>query len=257
MLNLYGKKFHNRLLLGTAQYPSLAVLTEAITASQCEIITVSIRREMNCGDKFNNFWQYIKNMPVKILPNTAGCYNAKEAIATAHCAREIFNNNWIKLEVIANEDSLQPNIFELVEAAKILFEDGFCVFPYTTDDVYVAQQLFDIGCKVIMPWCAPIGSARGIENSYNLRSIRAYLPDATLIVDAGIGTPSHACKAMELGYDAILLNTAIAKSQNPQAMAKAFNFAVQAGHLGFKSGLLAPRDMASPSTPLFGKACFD
>lgn len=257
MLNLYNQQFSSHLLLGTAQYPSLDILKNAIIASNCEVITVSIRRELNCGYHNNSFWQFLQDMKLQILPNTAGCYSAKEAIITAQCAREIFNTNWIKLEVIANEDSLQPNIFELVQAAKMLLDEGFYVFPYTTDDVYIAQKLFDMGCQVIMPWCAPIGTARGIENSYNLRSIRAYLPQATLIIDAGIGTPSHATKAMELGYDAVLLNTAVAKAQHPEHMAKAFNLAVQAGRLGFKAGLLQPRDMASPSTPLFGKASFE
>lgn len=258
MLTLYGKKFTSRLLLGTAQYPSLAILKNSIINAKNEIITISIRRELNCEtDSKNNFWQYLQNMNLEILPNTAGCYSAKEAIITAHCAREIFNTNWIKLEIIANEDSLQPNVFELLSAAKTLIEEGFCVFPYTTDDVYVAEQLFNIGCQVIMPWGAPIGSARGLQNIYNLRSIRAYLPEATLILDAGIGKPSHATEIMELGYDAVLLNSAIAKATHPEQMALAFNYAIQAGYLGFRAGLLTPRDMASPSTPLLGKACFE
>lgn len=257
MLNLYGKNFNSRLLLGTAQYPSLDILKDSIINAKSEIITVSIRRELNCGENSeNSFWQYLQKMNLQILPNTAGCYSAKEAIITAQCAKEIFNTNWIKLEVIANEDSLQPNVIELLEAAKILIEEDFCVFPYTTDDVCIAEQLFNIGCKVIMPWCAPIGSARGLQNIYNLRSMRAYLPEATLIVDAGIGAPSHATQAMELGYDAILLNSAIARATNPEQMALAFNLAVQSGRLGFKAGLLEPRDMGRPSTPIFGKAYF-
>ncbi|MDN5249449.1 thiazole synthase [Bartonella sp. TP] len=257
MLKLYNKTFRSRFLLGTAQYPSLTVLQKAILEAEAEIITVSIRREMASGKQSGSFWQFLQDMQLTILPNTAGCYSVKEAVTTALCAREIFKTNWIKLELIANEDSLQPNVFELVEAAAILIKEGFQVFPYTTEDLVVAQKLRSMGCKVIMPWCAPIGSARGIENNYKLRSLRNYLPDTTLIIDAGLGRPSHATKAMELGYDAVLLNTAVAKAANPELMAKAFKLAVQAGRLGYQSGLLSPRDMAFPSTPNLGLANFE
>lgn len=256
MLHLYGKSFSSRLLLGTAQYPSLAILQAAIVESKAEIVTVSIRREMASGKQSGSFWQFLKNINLSILPNTAGCYSVKEAVTTALCAREIFQTNWIKLELIANEDTLQPNVLELVKATAILIEQGFQVFPYTTDDVAIAQKLRELGCQVIMPWCAPIGSARGIENSYNLKSLRAYLPETSLIIDAGLGRPSDAAKAIELGYDAVLLNTAIAKSGNPVIMAEAFKHAVQAGRLGFKAGILPPRDMAFPSTPNLGLANF-
>lgn len=256
MLKLYDKNFRSRFLLGTAQYPSLTILQKAILEAEAEIVTVSIRREMASGDQSGSFWQFLKEMKLSILPNTAGCYSVKEAVTTAFCAREIFQTNWIKLELIANEDSLQPNVFELIEAASILIKEGFQVFPYTTEDLVVAQKLRSLGCEVIMPWCAPIGSAQGIKDTHKLRSLRAYLSDTSLIIDAGLGTPSDAAQAMELGYDGILLNTAVAKSGNPPVMAKAFNLAVKAGRLGYKAGLLPPRDMAFPSTPNFGLATF-
>ncbi|TIX98343.1 MAG: thiazole synthase, partial [Mesorhizobium sp.] len=164
--------------------------------------------------------------------------------------------NWIKLEVIGNHDTLQPDVFGLVDAAGILVSEGFDVFPYTTDDLVVAGRLLDAGCRLLMPWCAPIGSARGPQNLDALRSLRGHFPGVPLIVDAGIGRPSHAASVMELGYDAVLLNTAVARAGDPVAMAAAFGKAVEAGHGGYCAGLLEPRDMAVPSTPLIGMAAF-
>ena len=256
MLTLYDKNFSSRLLLGTAQYPSPKILEEAIRASHTEIVTVSLRREMAGGKQGGQFFSLIKSLGVSILPNTAGCFTVKEAVTTANMARDLFKTPWIKLEVIGNADTLQPDVFSLVEAARILNEDGFQVFPYTTDDLVVAEKLADAGCRVIMPWCAPIGSAKGPENIDGLRSIRANFPELSLIVDAGIGRPSHATKAMELGYDGVLLNTAVAKAGDPILMAEAFANAIQAGRKAFKAGLLGPRDVAVPSTPVLGKAIF-
>ena len=256
MLTLYDKNFSSRLLLGTAQYPSPKILEEAIRASHTEIVTVSLRREMAGGKQGGQFFSLIKSLGVSILPNTAGCFTVKEAVTTAKMARELFKTPWIKLEVIGNADTLQPDVFSLVEASRILNEDGFQVFPYTTDDLVVAEKLADAGCRVIMPWCAPIGSAKGPENIDGLRSIRANFPELSLIVDAGIGRPSHAAKAMELGYDGVLLNTAVAKAGDPILMAEAFANAIQAGRKAFKAGLLGPRDVAVPSTPVLGKAIF-
>jgi len=158
------------------------------------------------------------------------------------------------LEVIGEEDTLQPNVFELVEAAKILVDDGFKVFPYTTDDLIVAEKLLQAGCEVLMPWGAPIGSGRGLNNPYALKTMRAHFPDTPLIVDAGIGLPSHAAQAMELGFDAILLNTAVAGAGDPVAMARAFSLAIEAGALAFNADPIDARDMATPSTPVMGKA---
>jgi thiazole synthase len=171
-------------------------------------------------------------------------------------ARELFATDWIKLEVIGNHDTLQPDVFGLVEAARILVGEGFEVFPYTTDDLVVAERLLEAGCKVLMPWCAPIGSAAGPLNPTALRAMRAHFPDVSLIVDAGIGRPSHATAVMELGFDAVLLNTAVAGAGDPAAMAAAFAAATAAGNQAFNAGLMEPRDMAVPSTPVIGKAVF-
>lgn len=256
MLELYGQKVASRLLLGTALYPSPAIMAEAIKASGADIVTVSLRRETSGGKTGGKFWSLIQSLDMRVLPNTAGCHSVKEAVTTARMAREVFGTNWIKLEVIGNHDTLQPDVFGLVEAAKILSADGFEVFPYMTDDLVVAGRLLDAGCKVLMPWCAPIGSARGPQNLDALRSLRGHFPDVPLIVDAGIGRPSHAATVMELGYDAVLLNTAVAKAGDPVAMAAAFGKVVEAGRQAFLAGLLEPRDMAVPSTPLIGMAAF-
>ncbi|WP_353642659.1 thiazole synthase [Mesorhizobium sp. WSM2239] len=256
MLELYGQRLSSRLLLGTALYPSPAIMAEAIKASGTEIVTVSLRRETSGGKTGGQFWSLVQSLGVRVLPNTAGCHSVKEAVTTARMAREVFGTNWIKLEVIGNHDTLQPDVFGLVEAASILVSDGFEVFPYTTDDLVVAGRLLDAGCRVLMPWCAPIGSARGPQNLDALRSLRDHFPNIPLIVDAGIGRPSHAVTVMELGYDAVLLNTAVAKAGDPVAMAAAFGKAVEAGHEAHCAGLLEPRDMAVPSTPVIGMAAF-
>ncbi|RWX14183.1 thiazole synthase [Rhizobium hidalgonense] len=256
MFDLYGSQIGSRLLLGTARYPSPAILTEAITRSKAEIVTVSLRREMAGGRNGGAFFEMIRALGVRVLPNTAGCHGVSEAVLTAKMAREVFRTDWIKLEVIGNHDTLQPDVFALVEAARILTGEGFQVFPYTTDDLVVAERLIDAGCQVLMPWCAPIGSAAGPQNLAALRSIRAHLPDVPLIVDAGIGRPSHAAVVMELGFDAVLLNTAVAGAGDPAAMAQAFAKAIDAGRQAFSAGMLEPRDMAVPSTPVIGKAVF-
>lgn len=256
MLDLYGDSLSSRLLLGTSQYPSPAVLADAVKASGAEIVTVSLRRETASGKAGGQFWSLIRSLGVRVLPNTAGCHSVKEAVTTARMAREVFGTNWIKLEVIGNHDTLQPDVFALVEAARILGGDGFKVFPYTTDDLVVAERLLEAGCEVLMPWCAPIGSARGPQNPDALRSLRAHFPDTPLIVDAGIGRPSHAAAVMEVGYDAVLLNTAVAQAGDPVQMASAFAGAIEAGRRAFLAGPLEPRDMAVPSTPVIGQAVF-
>ena len=256
MLDLYGTKLPSRLLLGTAQYPSPAILADAVKASCGSVVTVSLRREMAGGRGGEKFWQLIQSLRLHVLPNTAGCHSVKEAVTTAKMAREVFGTNWIKLEVIGNHDTLQPDVFGLVEAARILREDGFAVFPYTTDDLVVAERLLAAGCQVLMPWCAPIGSALGPVNVTALRSMRGHFPEVPLIVDAGLGRPSHAARVMELGFDAVLLNTAVAKAADPVGMARAFGKAVDAGREAYRSGLLEPRDVAVPSTPTIGRAVF-
>lgn len=251
-LSLYGTQVSSRLLLGTALYPSPQIMLDAIKASQSDIVTVSLRRESSTDKSGQAFWSLIKSTGTRVLPNTAGCRTVKEAINTAYMARELFDTPWIKLEVIAEDDTLQPDVFALVEATKILVADGFEVFPYTTDDLIVAHKLINAGCELLMPWGAPIGSGRGLNNPYALRSLRAHFPDVPLIVDAGIGLPSHACQAMEMGYDAILLNTAVAKAGNPVAMASAMSDAIRAGHQAYKAQAIPARDMAAPSTPVIG-----
>jgi thiazole synthase len=256
MLTLYGKEFTSRLLLGTARYPSPESLKQAVKASATEIVTVSLRRESARARTGQGFWALIEELGCQVLPNTAGCRTAKEAIATAAMARELFNTNWIKLEVIANDDTLQPDLFGLVEAAGILVAEGFDVLPYTTEDLSAAERLVAAGCAVLMPWAAPIGSAQGLINKEALKTLRAYFPDIPLIVDAGIGTPSHAAEAMEIGYDAVLLNTAIAEAGDPAKMAEAFARAIEAGRLAYEAGPIEPRDMAQPSTPVPGTPFF-
>ncbi|MCT4577922.1 thiazole synthase [Donghicola sp.] len=247
----YGVELGSRLMLGTAQYPSPAVLAKAIEVSGTEVITVSLRREGSGGAAFRDL---IAGSGCRILPNTAGCHTAKEAITTAHMAREVFGTNWIKLELIGHADTLQPDPFALVEAARVLCADGFEVFPYTTEDLIVGEKLLDAGCQVLMPWGAPIGSGQGLRNSAALQTMRAHFAGVPLVVDAGIGAPSQAAQAMEMGFDAVLLNTAVAKAVDPVAMARAFGMAVSAGRLAHDAGLMPARDMAAASTPIFGMA---
>jgi thiazole synthase len=256
-ITLYGEALESRLLLGTALYPSPDILRRAVEAAKPAILTVSLRRESGSGGAGQGFWEVVKGLGRRILPNTAGCHTAREAITTAQMARELFETDWIKLEVIANDDTLQPDVFGLVEAAGALTRDGFKVFPYCTEDLGVAERLLAAGCQLLMPWGAPIGTARGLMNPYALRSLRAYFPDTPLIVDAGIGAPSHAAQALEMGFDGVLLNTAVAKASDPVAMASAFAQAIEAGRLAYRAGLMPARDMASPSTPVAGLAFRD
>ncbi len=254
MRRFYGVELETRLLLGTAQYPSPAILAQAVQSSGAEVVTVSLRRESAEQRDGQAFWELIRELGVRVLPNTAGCHTVKEAVTTAHMAREVFDTPWIKLEVIGEDDSLQPDLFGLVEAAAILTDEGFQVFPYTTEDLVAAGRLLEAGCEVLMPWGAPIGSGLGLNNLYGLRSLRAHFPEVPLVVDAGIGLPSHAAAAMELGYDAVLLNTAVAKAGDPVAMAAAFAQAIAAGLAARAADPMEPRDMAAPSTPVIGKA---
>jgi len=184
-------EFKSRLLIGSALYPSPQIMQEAIRESGSEIVTVALRRQSATTlEAGNSFWELIKELNIKVLPNTAGCHTAKEAITTAMMAREIFGTDWIKLEVIGNQYNLQPDPFELVEATKVLIKEGFRVLPYMTDDLVLAQKLADLGCNTLMPWGSPIGSGRGLMNPYNLKAIRKQFPNLNLIVDAGIGKPS-------------------------------------------------------------------
>lgn len=254
MLRLYQSELNSRLLLGTARYPSPAVLTQAVRASGCEVVTVALRRESAGERAGQGFWALVRELGVRILPNTAGCHTVKEAVATAQMAREVFGTNWIKLEVIGEDDTLQPDVFGLTDAARLLCAEGFEVFPYTTEDLVVAERLLAAGCRVLMPWGAPIGSGRGLNNLFALKALRAHFPDVPLIIDAGLGVPSHAAQALELGFDAVLINTAVAQARDPAHMAAAFAQAVAAGHAARLAGPIEARDFATPSTPLLGTA---
>ena len=258
-LTIYDQSFDNRLLIGSALYPTLAIMTEAVKQSESQIITLSLRRQAvsnsnrsQSSSNDNAFWQHIQTLGLTLLPNTAGCQTPKEVINIAQMSREVFATDWIKLELIGDEFSLQPDTIQLVDTAKELINMGFKVLPYCTDDLIVCQRLVDVGCEVVMPWASPIGSGQGILNRYALETIRQRLPDTTLIIDAGIGKPSDACMAMEMGYDGVLLNTAIAKATNPIAMANAFKHSIKAGRLGYEAGLMPKRNSASPSTPTIG-----
>jgi thiazole synthase len=251
---VYGVTLASRLMLGTSHYPSPAILADAARASEAGIVTVSLRRESARLREGQDFWRLIRDIGVRVLPNTAGCYSVKEAVTTAQMAREVFGTPWVKVEVIGEADTLQPDVFGLVEAARILAGEGFEVFPYTTEDLVVAERLLEAGCRVLMPWGAPIGSGKGLNNVFGLRALRAHFPEVPLIVDAGVGLPSHAAAAMELGYDGVLLNTAVAKAGDPVAMARAFAQAIEAGRAAFLAGPMEARDMAAPSTPVVGRA---
>ena len=255
--SVHGVELPSRLLLGTALYPSPQVMADAVKASGAGIVTVSLRREAARGRVGDRFLALIEELGVRVLPNTAGCRTAKEAVTTAMMARELLGTDWIKLEVIANDDTLQPDLFGLVEAARTLVGEGFKVFPYTTEDLGAAERLMAAGCEILMPWGAPIGTGLGLNNRYGLKTMRAYFPGVPLVVDAGIGAPSHAAEAMEMGYDAVLLNTAVAKARDPVRMAQAFAGAIAAGRAAYEAGLMEPRDMAAPSTPVAGTPFFD
>jgi thiazole synthase len=251
----YGVELSSRFLLGTAGYPSPQVLADSMAASGTQVVTVGLKRTLAAGGG-NGFiaiiLQALRESEARLLPNTAGCRTAREAVSLAHMARELYGTAWIKLEVVGDEHTLQPDPWGTVEAAAQLIKDGFAVFPYCTDDLVTCQRLVDAGCQVLMPWGAPIGSGQGLINPFALRTLRARLPGVPLVVDAGIGAPSHAAEAMELGYDAVLLNSAVSQAVDPVRMARAFGLAIAAGRAAFEAGVMAPQDMAVASTPVSG-----
>ncbi len=252
-----GASLDSRFLLGTAGYPSPRVLADAIGAARPAAVTVGLRRTLATGPD-NGFVGTVhaaaQAVGARLLPNTAGCRTAHEAVQLARMARELYGTDWIKLEVVGDEHTLQPDPVELVQAAATLVRDGFVVWPYCTDDLVTCRRLLDAGCAVLMPWGAPIGSGQGLLNPWALRTLRERLPDATLIVDAGIGAPSHAALALEMGFDAVLLNSAVAQARDPVAMARAFHHAVQAGRTAWRAGVMARQDFAVASTPTGGEA---
>jgi thiazole synthase len=248
-----GVELASRFFLGTAGYPSPQVLQEAISASGTQVVTVGLKRQLASGTTPGDFYALIRASGARLLPNTAGCRSAREAVTLAQMARELFDTNWIKLEVVGDDYTLQPDPFELVDAARTLAKEGFEVFPYCTDDLVTCQRLLDVGCRILMPWGAPIGSGQGLLNPSALRTLRARLPDVPLVVDAGIGSPRDAVQAMELGYDAVLLNSAVAQAHDPVTMARAFRLAIEAGRLAYEAGVMARQEMAVPTTPVTGR----
>lgn len=254
-LVIADRTFRSRLLLGSARYPDLKTMRLAIELSEAEIVTVAIRR-INLSQGMEG--SILKTLDPKrhfILPNTAGCYTAKEAILCAQLAREALGTNWIKLEVIGDDLTLLPDSVELLKAAEILVRDGFTVLPYCNDDLILCRRLADLGCAAIMPLGAPIGSGMGIHNPYNLLIIRDRI-DLPLIIDAGVGTASDAAIAMELGADGLLINTAIAGARHPVQMAHAMNLAVRAGRSAYLAGRIPKKFYAAASSPLEGRiAC--
>lgn len=250
IFTLAGKTFNSRLIIGTGKYRSYDEMQRAHRASGAEMVTVAVNR-VPLDRKTESFLDYLAP-EMQILPNTAGCYDAEHAIRTARLAREALETDWIKLEVIGDPVTLLPDNEQTLEAARILVKEGFIVLPYFSDDLIMAKKLLDAGCPAVMPLAAPIGSGMGVQNPSNLRIMREQLPDAVIIVDAGVGVPSDAAIAMELGADAILMNTAIAEARDPERMAAAMKLAVEAGRLGYLAGRMPKRLYASASSPIEG-----
>jgi thiazole synthase len=252
-LTIAGRTVGSRLLLGTGGFPSLALLSEAIAASGSELVTVALRRVDPAAR--GSLIDVLSDAGVVLLPNTAGCHTARDAVLTAKLAREAFATDWVKLEVIGDEDTLLPDTPELLRAAEELVGEGFVVLPYTTDDPVLARRLADIGCAAVMPLGSPIGSGMGIRNPYNIALIREAV-DLPVVLDAGIGTASDAALAMELGCDAVLVASAISRAEDPVRMARAMRAAVQAGRLARAAGRIPRRLYATASTAAEGLADF-
>jgi len=250
VFQLAGRSFTSRLIIGTGKYRSFDEMKQAHASSGAEMVTVAVNR-VPLDRKTESFLDHL-DPKMQILPNTAGCYDADHAIRTARLAREALDTEWIKLEVIGDPVTLLPDNEQTLEAAKVLVKEGFIVLPYFSDDLIMARKLLDAGCPAVMPLAAPIGSGLGVQNPANLKIMREQLPDATIIVDAGVGVPSDAATAMELGADAILMNTAIAESGNPAQMATAMKLGVEAGRLAYLAGRMPKRLYASASSPIHG-----
>jgi thiazole synthase len=249
-LEIAGRAFTSRLIIGTGKYRTFAEMKAAHRASGAEMVTVAVRRVPL--DRSSESFRDHLDPALAILPNTAGCYTAEDAVRTARLAREALDTNWIKLEVIGDQTTLFPDNEQTLAAARTLVGEGFIVLPYFSDDLIMAKKLLAAGCAAVMPLAAPIGSGLGVQNPANLRIMREQLPDATIIVDAGVGTASDAAIAMELGADAILMNTAIAEAQDAARMATAMRLAIEAGRLAYLAGRMPKRLYASASSPLSG-----
>ncbi len=252
LLTVAGRTFRSRLWVGTGKYRSKQLMARCHQASGTEMVTLAIRRVNLTDQSKDSELDYIDRAKTHILPNTAACFTADEAIRTARLAREVGLSNWVKLEVIGDKKTLFPDNEGLLEATRVLVREGFVVLPYTTDDLVNARKLVDAGAAAVMPLGAPIGSGLGIQNLTNLKILREAITDVPLIVDAGVGTASDAAVAMELGYDGVLLNTAIAEAEDSELMAKAMKLAVEAGRAAFLSGRMPKREYAVASSPLVG-----
>src|SRR5215470_17053569 len=251
-LRIADREFHSRLIVGTGKYRSFQEMQRCHEASGADMVTVAVRR-VNLSDRSKeSLLDYIDRSKIFILPNTAGCYTADDAVRTAMLAREVGLSNWIKLEVIGDEKTLFPDNFGLLEATRVLVKEGFVVLPYTNDDIVSARRLIDAGAAAVMPLAAPIGSGLGVQNENNLRILREMIMEVPLIVDAGVGTASDAAIAMELGADGVLMNTAIAAAEDPVRMARAMKLAVEAGRLAYEAGRMPKKLYASASSPLAG-----
>jgi thiazole synthase len=251
-LVIAGRAFASRLIVGTGKYRSLAEMARAHAASGAAMVTVAVRR-VNLSDRTKeSLLDYIDREKIFLLPNTAGCYTADEAIRTARLGREAGLSEWVKLEVIGDQQTLYPETEELVKATRVLVKEGFIVLPYTSDDLIVARKLIDAGASAVMPLAAPIGSGLGVQNQAALRILRERVTEVPLIVDAGVGTASDAAIAMELGVDGILMNTAIAEAQDAVLMAEAMRDAVSAGRKAYLAGRMSKKLYASASSPLSG-----
>jgi thiazole synthase len=251
-LTIAGRQFTSRLFVGTGKYRSHQEMARCHVASGAEVVTVAVRR-VNLTDRSKeSLLDYIDRSKLFILPNTAACYTADDAIRTARLAREVGLSNWIKLEVIGDEKTLFPDNEGLLEATRVLVKEGFVVLPYTNDDVVNARKLIDAGAAAVMPLAAPIGSGLGVQNPANLRIMREMITEVPMIVDAGVGTASDAAIAMELGADGVLMNTAIAAAEDSVQMAEAMNLAVQAGRLAYLAGRMPKKLYASASSPIAG-----
>jgi thiazole synthase len=251
-LTIAGRQFHSRLIVGTGKYRSFQEMARAHQASGADMVTVAVRR-VNLSDRTKeSLLDYIDRKNFFILPNTAGCYTADEAVRTARLGREVGLSEWVKLEVIGDEQTLFPDTEALISATKTLVKEGFVVLPYTNDDLIVARKLIDAGASAVMPLGAPIGSGMGIQNTTNLRILRERITEVPLIVDAGVGTASDAALAMELGADGVLMNTAIAGAQDSILMAEAMAAAVEAGRKAFLAGRIEKKLYATASSPLAG-----
>jgi thiazole synthase len=252
VLRIADREFHSRLFVGTGKYRSFQEMARCHQASGAEVVTVAVRR-VNLTDRSKeSMIDFIDRSKMFILPNTAGCYNADEAIRTARLGREVGLSNWVKLEVIGDQKTLFPDNEGLVEATRVLAKEGFVVLPYTNDDLVNARKLIDAGAAAVMPLGAPIGSGLGIQNTTNLRILRETITEVPLIVDAGVGTASDAAIAMELGFEGVLMNTAIAEAEDSEKMAEAMKLAVQAGRLAYLAGRMPKKLYASASSPLAG-----